>query len=343
MIGWRRRQLRASGFPPPLAAEAAADERFDLHALIELTEQGCPPDARGPDPGTARARWDERAGVYSLRSRGSRPTDDAARATAAPPRLDPASREWLSSLRDEGQARDEAIERLHALLLRGARFEVGRRQASLPHLRGGELDDIALEAADDALMSVLRRLDDFRGLSRFTTWAYKFALYEAAVKLRRRAWQEREVPMEQDGWDLVSSAGLQPDQEAEQAELLAAIQQAIDARPLAPPAPRPRSPSPSTACRSTFSPSASARRAARSTRPCTTPGASCAGNSPATDTPSARHWRHRNDATCISHPSSNGCSARPQPRSAATPASTSSTATSTSSCGATTPMPRSPA
>ena len=142
--------------------------------------------------------------------------------------LDPASREWLSSLRDEGQARDEAIERLHALLLRGARFEVGRRQASLPHLRGAELDDIALEAADDALMSVLRRLDDFRGLSRFTTWAYKFALYEAAVKLRRRAWQEREVPMEQDGWDLVSSVGLQPDQEVEQAELLAAIQQAID-------------------------------------------------------------------------------------------------------------------
>jgi RNA polymerase sigma-70 factor (ECF subfamily) len=140
---------------------------------------------------------------------------------------DPASAEWLSSLRSEGPSRDEAIERLHALLLRGARFEVGRRQASLPHLRGGELDDIALEAADDALMSVLRRLDDFRGLSRFTTWAYKFALYEAAVKLRRRAWQEREVPMEE-GWDLVASAGLQPDQATEQAELLTAIKHAIE-------------------------------------------------------------------------------------------------------------------
>jgi len=143
--------------------------------------------------------------------------------------LDPASREWLASLRDDAPARDEAIERLHALLLRGARFEVGRRQASLPHLRGAELDDIALEAADDALMSVLRRLDDFRGLSRFTTWAYKFALYEAAVKLRRRAWQEREVPMEEDGWELVASAGLEPAQEVEQTELLAAIRRAIDA------------------------------------------------------------------------------------------------------------------
>jgi len=148
--------------------------------------------------------------------------------SAAAPELDPASREWLSNLRDEGPARDDAIAQLHALLLRGARFEVGRRQASLPHLRGAELDDIALDAADDALMSVLRRLDDFRGLSRFTTWAYKFALYEAAVKLRRRAWQEREVPMEQEGWELLSSASLRPDQAVEQAELLTAIGRAIE-------------------------------------------------------------------------------------------------------------------
>ena len=144
--------------------------------------------------------------------------------TGKPAALDRESQAWLAGLRDDGSgSRDEAIVQLHALLLRAARFEVNRRQRTLPHLRGGELDDIALEAADDALMSVLRRLDDFQGRSRFTTWAYKFALYEAAVKLRRRAWQEREVPMEQEGWDLLSSVSLQPDQEAEQAELLTAI------------------------------------------------------------------------------------------------------------------------
>ena len=43
VIGWRESQLCASGFPPLLAGAAAADERFDLHALIELAEQGCPP------------------------------------------------------------------------------------------------------------------------------------------------------------------------------------------------------------------------------------------------------------------------------------------------------------
>src|SRR5690242_9729288 len=100
--------------------------------------------------------------------------------TAALPRLlDDDSREWLRSLRASGAVHDEAVARLHALLLRGARFEVARRRPTLPHLRGNELDEIALEAADDALMSVLARLDDFRGESRFTTWVYKFALLEA--------------------------------------------------------------------------------------------------------------------------------------------------------------------
>jgi RNA polymerase sigma-70 factor, ECF subfamily len=89
----------------------------------------------------------------------------------APPSLDAESREWLQSLRATDATGEDAIARLHALLLRAARFEVARRRPTLSHLRGDELEDIATEAADDALMSVLRRLDDFRGASRFTTWA----------------------------------------------------------------------------------------------------------------------------------------------------------------------------
>jgi RNA polymerase sigma-70 factor (ECF subfamily) len=147
--------------------------------------------------------------------------------TTASPALDPESRAWLRGLRSEGAARQEAIARLHALLLRAARFEVARRRPTLPHLRGDELEDIATEAADDALMSVLRRLDDFRGASRFTTWAFKFALLEAAVKLRKRSWQGREVPLEPESWGLFSSAGLEPGAKAEQGELLETVQSAI--------------------------------------------------------------------------------------------------------------------
>src|ERR687888_1133947 len=141
--------------------------------------------------------------------------------------IDLESRDWLRSLRAEGSDRDAAVTRLHALLLRAARFEVARRRPTLPHLRGNDLDDIANQAADDALVSVLARLDSFRGASRFTTWAYKFALLEAAVKLRRRAWQGRELPLEPESWALFSSAGPPPETEAEQSELLTELQRGI--------------------------------------------------------------------------------------------------------------------
>jgi RNA polymerase sigma-70 factor, ECF subfamily len=132
-----------------------------------------------------------------------------------------------AELRAEGRTQQLALERLHALLLRAARFEIARRRPSLPHLRGDELDEIALEAANDAALNVLRRLDEFRGESRFTTWAYKFALLEAAVKLRKRTWQGREVPLEPEQWTILASAGATPAATAEQRELLARLQQAI--------------------------------------------------------------------------------------------------------------------
>ena len=89
---------------------------------------------------------------------------------------------------------------MHALLLKAARFEVDRRRAAYPHLRGDDHDDLAHQSADDALVAVLGKLAEFRGDSRFTTWAYKFALLEAGVKVRRRAWQGREVPLEPESW-----------------------------------------------------------------------------------------------------------------------------------------------
>ena len=109
--------------------------------------------------------------------------------------IDPESRAWLRDLRAQGSLREAAIERLHGLLLRAARFEVARRRPTLPHLRGNELDDIALEAA---------------------------------VKLRKRAWQGREIPLEPETWGLFSSAGIEPDAQAEQSELLTAVQRGID-------------------------------------------------------------------------------------------------------------------
>jgi RNA polymerase sigma-70 factor, ECF subfamily len=137
------------------------------------------------------------------------------------------AQEWVEALRGSGPAHDHAVERLHTLLLRAARFEVSRRRASLAYVRGEELEDIAMQAADDALVAVLAKLDDFRGASRFTTWAYKFALLEAGVRLRKRAWQEREVVLDSDSWRQLARGESEPSAEAEQAELLRAVSAAI--------------------------------------------------------------------------------------------------------------------
>jgi RNA polymerase sigma-70 factor, ECF subfamily len=141
--------------------------------------------------------------------------------------LDADSREWLRCLRAAGEERTEGVERLHGLLLRAARFEVNRRAASLARNARGDLDDIAHHSAADALVAVLAKLDDFRGDSRFTTWAYKFALLEAGVKMRRRAWQDREVALEPERWQVLADRRVAPAEEAEQSELLAAIGAAI--------------------------------------------------------------------------------------------------------------------
>jgi RNA polymerase sigma-70 factor, ECF subfamily len=149
-------------------------------------------------------------------------------AESEPERAQADSRAWLSALRGEGRERDGAVARLHQLLLRAARFEVSRRRAALSHVRGEELDDIALQAADDALVAVLAKLDDYRGASRFTTWAYKFALLEAGVRIRRRAWQQREVVLEPEAWPLVADAGQGPHDRAVTGELMQALRDSIE-------------------------------------------------------------------------------------------------------------------
>ena len=138
-------------------------------------------------------------------------------------RPDAESRGWVDALSGAGPRHEEAVAALHALLLRAARFEVARRGGG----HSDELDDLATQAADDALMAIMRKLPTYRGDSRFTTWAYKFALLEAGVKVRRRAWQGREVPLEAEGWARLADRGAAPDADAESAELIAAVRDGI--------------------------------------------------------------------------------------------------------------------
>jgi RNA polymerase sigma-70 factor (ECF subfamily) len=118
---------------------------------------------------------------------------------------------------------DDAMTELHALMLRAARFELHRRRR-LPH---GDAEDLAAQAANDAMVALLGKLDTFRGQSRFTTWAYKFALLEAGVKARRRAWQDREVMLDEAAWPAFGDTGPSVEQTVEDAELLRAVRDAM--------------------------------------------------------------------------------------------------------------------
>ncbi|MGH3992092.1 MAG: sigma-70 family RNA polymerase sigma factor [Pseudonocardiaceae bacterium] len=135
---------------------------------------------------------------------------------------------WIRALSAEGSEHEDAVERLHALLLRAARFEVARRSRTVGRGGSGDLDDLAVQAADDALVAIMRKLHTYRGDSRFTTWAYKFALLEAGVKLRRRPWQGRELPLEAEGHArLLEDRGTSPHSHAESSELIHAVRCAI--------------------------------------------------------------------------------------------------------------------
>jgi RNA polymerase sigma-70 factor (ECF subfamily) len=148
-------------------------------------------------------------------------------------RLDEESTEWLRCLAvsgsDAGSSadRDQALARLHELLLRAARTELRRRSH---HVRvdGPERDDLAHQAADDALLAITRKLDRFRGDSRFTTWAYKFVIFEVSAKLGRHYWRNPPVQVGDDAWERIPDRiGADPAQHAESRELAAALRQAV--------------------------------------------------------------------------------------------------------------------
>jgi RNA polymerase sigma-70 factor (ECF subfamily) len=148
-----------------------------------------------------------------------------AAASGAPPVDDTES--WLTALRSAGVERERAVVELHELLLRAARFTVRRALEQRTHLREA-FEDLAQQSADDALVAVLAKLDTFRGESRFTTWAYKFAVLEASVAMRRHAWQGREIPLEDEGWRNLHGGDPSPGERAESRELLDALPRAID-------------------------------------------------------------------------------------------------------------------
>ena len=145
-----------------------------------------------------------------------------------PPRFDPDSRQWVRVLSGTGPQREAGLARLHELLLRIARAELQRRSGQF-RITGPELDDLAYQAAADALLAIAVKISQFRGESRFTTWAYKFVIFEVSAKIGRHFWANPAVPMDAEDWDrLPGRFGPDPAGEAERRELAYAVRRVVD-------------------------------------------------------------------------------------------------------------------
>jgi RNA polymerase sigma-70 factor, ECF subfamily len=142
---------------------------------------------------------------------------------------DPASQHWLDGLRSVGARRDQSIRELHAVLLRAARREVHRRRDWLGGATGPELDDLAHQAADDALLAIIDNLASYRGASRFTTWAYRFVINHVSIKTRRHLWSGRRVPFDDADWERLPDRLIpSPDRRTEQRAQLEALQAGVE-------------------------------------------------------------------------------------------------------------------
>jgi RNA polymerase sigma-70 factor (ECF subfamily) len=160
-----------------------------------------------------------------MRKKRSRDPRDVVEGTATV--LDPESAAWLNELYADEAVRERALVRLHDHLLTVARAEALRRRHSLPDTVVADIDALCMQAADDALRAVTDKLDAFRGDSRFTTWAYKFAVLEISMRLRRSAWHERRVVLDDGTWERLVEATPNPQQRLEQQELAAALRRAV--------------------------------------------------------------------------------------------------------------------
>lgn len=139
------------------------------------------------------------------------------------------SEQWVERLRAGHPRRDQTVATFHEALLRVAFHELSRRRGQLDSIRGPEFDDLAQQAANDALMNILARLEEFQGLSRFTTWAYKFVMFEVSGKVARHAWRRQPPNRHELAFErLPDSLAPRPGDRLEQQEQLKALSIAID-------------------------------------------------------------------------------------------------------------------
>ncbi len=142
--------------------------------------------------------------------------------------------EWLRELEASEEEQTAAIEDLRSYLLRAALYSLSQSFHGITRLTSAEIEQLAEDCAQDALMAILKHLHEFRGDSRFTTWAYKFAVNIALTTARRESWKQVSLDQIFDDSDLPQwpipddHAELDPDRVALRDEVWATVREVID-------------------------------------------------------------------------------------------------------------------
>jgi RNA polymerase sigma-70 factor (ECF subfamily) len=142
--------------------------------------------------------------------------------------------EWLRELRAEGTPEQaEAIEDLRQYLLRAVLYFFSQSPGDLRGLARPEIEQIAQDLAQDALLTILKNLDEFRGDSKFTTWAYRFAINMSLVEARRQRWKNVSLDRmlensELPDFQFEDKDALDPDRAAQQQEIWSQVRDVIE-------------------------------------------------------------------------------------------------------------------
>ena len=144
--------------------------------------------------------------------------------------------EWLYDLNASGEMQEAAIKDLRDLLLRATLYFFNRNLGDFGGMNRDEILQRAEDCTQESLIAVMHHLSEFRGDSKFTTWAYKFAINIALMAARRERWKG--VSFDQltfsgngslfDWGRRDKSSGSVPDRSAIQGEISGIIREVIE-------------------------------------------------------------------------------------------------------------------
>ena len=132
--------------------------------------------------------------------------------------------EWLRALRADGLEQEEALRHLRGRILRAILAYLAGHQRGRGAAEPERARQLAEDCAQEALVTILGKLETFRGESRFTTWAYAIAIRLVLGKLRRQRWEgsaleESRLGRELPAWPIGDTKSPDPERTLQQEEV----------------------------------------------------------------------------------------------------------------------------